>query len=83
MRLSEVERTAGLQHEIDPQISPRDVPGFVVSAGRDPSTIDEDRVAVDPDLAGIAAVDRVELEEWAAVAASAFRSLMWASSMPS
>ena len=29
----------------------------------DLSTIDEDRVAVDPDLAGIAAVDRVELEE--------------------
>ena len=57
------ERTAGLHHEIDPQVSPRDVPRLVVGAGRDPSTIDEDRVAVDPDLTGIAAVDRVELEE--------------------
>ena len=37
--------------------------GLVVDAGRDPSTIDENRVAVDSDLTGIAAVDRVELEE--------------------
>ena len=34
-----------------------------MDAGRDPSTIDENRVAVDSDLTGIAAVDRVELEE--------------------